>query len=192
MSAGNLDVERLNVQYPGGISARYRWTGSGGGDALFGISEATGEITDYGHLAGPDFERMCRLELRAESPSGAWTARFASPIYDEPAGALWDTAALLLVKYGFGLYAIAPRTGGLAWMHLSGTPTLAVIASSRLDHVVLQTELETIALRTDGDVAWRAAHNEVIVEAQLIAGRLDLTTYAGAPLYLDAASGRAA
>ena len=77
-------------------------------------------------------------------------------------------------------------------MHLSGTPTLAVIASSRLDHVVLQTELETIALRTDGDVAWRAAHNEVIVEAQLIAGRLDLTTYAGAHLYLDAASGRAA
>src|SRR6185436_7183985 len=104
--------------------ARYRWTGSGGGEALFGISEATGEITDYGHLAGSDFERMCRLELRIESPSGTWTARFASPIYDEPQAALWDSVGLLLVKYGFVLYAIEPRAGKLAWSHSSGTPTL--------------------------------------------------------------------
>jgi hypothetical protein len=32
----------------------------------------------------------------------------------------------------------------------------------------------------------------VIVEAALIAGRLDLTTYGGAHVYLDAASGRGA
>src|SRR4051812_38762439 len=105
MTAGETGVERLNVQYPGGISARYRWTGSGGGPALFAISEATGDVVDHGLLAGANPDRMCRLELRVESPSGTWTARFASPIYDEPAGALWDTAGLLLLKYGFVLYA---------------------------------------------------------------------------------------
>ena len=186
------DAERLAVQYPGGISARYRWTGSGGGPALFGISEAAGELSDYGPLAGTNPDRMCRLELRVESPSGDWTARFASPISDEPQGALWDSAGLLLVKYGFVLYALRPRGGVLAWHYVSGTPVLAVLSSTRLDHVLLQTELETIALRADGSVAWRAAHNEVIVEAQLIAGRLDLTTYAGTHVYLDAISGHAA
>ncbi|MEP7158045.1 MAG: hypothetical protein ABI797_01335 [Chloroflexota bacterium] len=192
MTAGEADVERLNVQYPGGISARYRWTGSGGGPALFAISEATGDLTDHGPLAGSDPNRLCRLELRAESPSGTWTARFASPIYDEPHGAFWDTPGLLLIKYGFVLYAIEPRGGGLAWTHLSGTPVLTVLSSTRLDHVLLQSEIETIALRADGSVAWRAAHDDVIVGAALIAGRLDLTTYAGAHVYLDAATGAAA
>jgi hypothetical protein len=192
VTAREVGSERLAVQYPGGISARYRWTGSGGGAALFGISEAAGELTDHGSIAGSDPDRMCRLELRVESPSGPWTARFASPIYDEPQGSLWDTAALLLVKYGFVLYALRPRGGELAWTHMSGTPALAVLSSTRLDHVLLQTELETIALRADGSVAWRAAHDEVIVGAQLIAGRLDLTTYAGTHVYLDAASGQAA
>ena len=192
MSEGETVVERLAVKYPGGISARYRWVGSGAGPALFGISEAAGVMTDHGRLAGPDPDRLCRLELRIESPGGAWTARFASVIYDEPQGALWDSAGLLLVKYGFALYALQARGGELAWTHMSGTPVLAVLTSTRLDHVLLQTELETIALREDGGVAWRAAHNEVVVGAQLIAGRLDLTTYAGAHVYLDAATGRAA
>jgi hypothetical protein len=190
--SSEASVERLAVQYPGGISARYRWTGSGGGPALFAISEALGALTDHGPLAGPDPDRLCRLELRVESPAGAWTARFASPLYDEPQAVLWDSAGLLLVKYGFALYALQARGGALAWSHLSGTPVLAVLASTRLEHVLLQTELETIALRADGSVAWRAAHSEVIVGAQLIAGRLDLTTYAGTHVYLDAATGRSA
>jgi hypothetical protein len=150
-----------------------------------------GTLVDHGSLAGAEPERMCRLELRVESPAGAWTARFASPIYADPSGALWDEAGLLLVAYGFLLYAIEPRSGALTWTHASGSPIVAILASSRLDHVVLQTEIETIALRRDGQVAWRAAHDDVIVDAALTAGRLDLTTYAGAHLYLDAASGRA-
>ena len=133
---------------------------------------------------------MCRLELRVESPTGGWTARFASPIYDEPRGALWDEAGLLVVAYGFAVYALEPRGGGLAWHYSTGTPIVAVLASSRLDHVIMQTEIETIALRRDGAVAWRAAHSDVITGAALIAGRLDLTTYDGAHLYLDAATGR--
>jgi hypothetical protein len=159
---------------------------------MFAISEAVGILTDHGRLVDPDPDHLCRLELHVESPVGGWTARFASPIYDEPRGALWDEAGLLLVGYGFYLYALEPRSGVLAWTRKSGSPVVAVIASSRLDHVLLQTEIETMALRRDGDVAWRAAHGDVIVEAALIAGKLDLTTYGGAHLYLDAASGRAA
>jgi hypothetical protein len=190
VTRARADVERLSVQYPGAIAARYRWTGSGGGPQMFAISEAVGTLTDHGALVSDQPEGMCRLELRVESPVGGWTARFASPIYDEPRGALWDDAGLLLVAYGFVVYALEPRAGGLAWTYTSGTPIVAILASSRLDHVVLQTEIETIALRRDGEVAWRAAHSDVITDAALIAGRLDLTTYTGAHLYLDAASGR--
>jgi hypothetical protein len=130
--------------------------------------------------------------MRVESPAGDWTARFASPIFDEPQAVLWDMPGLLPLKYGFRLYALTARTGQLAWAHVSATPTLAVLASPRLDHVLLQTELETFALRDDGSVAWRAAHGDVVVAAQLIAGRLDLTTYSGQHVYLDATTGVAA
>jgi hypothetical protein len=190
VTQARTDAERLSVQYPGGIAARYRWTGSGGGPEMFAISEGVGALLDHGTLVSDEPDRMCRLELRVESPVGGWTARFASPIYDEPRGALWDEAGLLLVAYGFVVYALEPRAGALAWTYSSGTPIVAILASSRLDHVVLQTEIETIALRRDGEVAWRAAHSDVITDAALIAGRLDLTTYTGAHLYLDAASGR--
>ncbi len=186
------EVARLNVQYPGGFSARYRWVGTGRATELFGVSEASGRLADHGPLVDPSPDRMCRAELRVEGPAGEWTARFASVVYDEPQGVFWDTHSLLLVKYGFVLYALDARAGDLAWSHSSGTPTLAVLASSRLDHVLLQTEIETLALLSDGSVAWRAAHSDVITDVQLIAGRLDLTTYTGAHLYLDAASGRAA
>ena len=57
---------------------------------------------------------------------------------------------------------------------------------------LLQTELETIALRETGEVAWRAAHSDVITDAQLVAGRLDLTTYGGQHVYLDARTGQPA
>jgi hypothetical protein len=128
--------------------------------------------------------------LRVESPAGAWTARLASPVFDEPQGVLVDTANLLLIKYGFAVYAFNARSGELAWSHLTGTPVLTVLSSTRLDHVLMQTELETLALRPDGEVAWRAAHSDVIIDAQLTAGRLDLTTYGGQHVYLDARTGQ--
>ena len=189
--SGRAEVSRLTVQYPGGFVARYRWVGTGHAADLFDVSEATGRLADHGAQVDPQPDRLCRAELRVEGPGGEWTTRFASVIYDEPQGVFWDTHSLLLVKYGFVLYALDARSGALAWSQASGTPAVAVLASSRLDHVLLQTEVETLALRSDGTVAWRAAHSEVITGAQLIAGRLDLTTYTGAHLYLDAASGRA-
>lgn len=188
----SAEVGRLSVQYPGGLAARYRWAGSGRAEEVFGISESTGTLTDHGSLGGEPYENMCRAELRVEGPGGSWTARFASVVFDEPQGVLWDTHGLLLVKYGFRLYALNGRSGELVWSYATGTPALAVLASSRLDHVILQTELETFALRPDGEVAWRAAHNDVITDARLIAGQLDLTTYSGQHLVLDARSGQTA
>jgi outer membrane protein assembly factor BamB len=188
-------IGRQQVQYPGGIAARFRWGSVGHADEVFSISESTGTLSDFAPLvvdAAGESPAVCRAELRVESPVGAWTARFASDIFDQPQGVLWDVPALLLVKYGFHLYAMRARTGELAWSYSTGTPALAVLSSTRLDHVLLQTELETVALRDNGEVAWRAAHSDVITDAQLIAGRLDLTTYSGQHVYLDATSGQQA
>src|SRR4029078_10498398 len=130
--------------------------------------------------------------VRVEGRLGAWTARFASLIYDEPEGALWDTTGLLLVKYGFRMYALGSRTGELAWSHSSGAPVVAVLCSPSFDHLYGQSELETLALDAQGGVVWRATHNDVVVGARLIGGQLVLDSYAGSPLVLDPLSGHSA
>jgi outer membrane protein assembly factor BamB len=185
------EVGRSTVGYPGGLAARYRWGGSGSADEVFALSESGGSLTDHAELAGGDPTRMCRAELRVEGPSGTWTARFASPLFDEPTGLAWDTEAQLVVKYGFRVYGFANRTGQLAWSHLSGTPIVAVLGSPRLAHVIVQSEVETIALDADGEVRWRVAHSDVIAGAELTGGVLTLQTYGGEAAALDPASGRA-
>ena len=178
------------VGYPGGLRVRYRWAGSGGGDAVFALSESGGELFEYGDRAGRTFERLCRAELRAEGPAGTWAARLASPVYDEPAGAAWDTAGLLVVKYGFVTYGLVARTGELRWSHRSGSPVLYVLGSSRLPHILVQAEIETFALEEDGEVRWRVGHSDVVAEAELTGGRLILTSYAGLVSALDPVTGR--
>lgn len=184
------EPQRAAVQYPGGLRARYRWVGSGQAGALEAVSESTGSLMDHGPLVSPDPDRLCRAELRIEGPVGIWTARFASPIWDEPGGLFWDTPGLLVVKYGFATYGLAGRSGELRWWHASRTPVLAVLGSSRLPHVIVQSELETFALREDGDVAWRLAHADVVTEADLVGGRLVLTSYGGLYQPLDPFTGR--
>ena len=110
-------ARRATVQYPGGLAARYRWTGSGEGVAAFGPTEAGGSLEDHGELVSPEPDRLCRAELRVEGPLGAWTARFASVIYDEPRGVFWDAAGLLVIGYGFAAYGLNGRTGELAWTY---------------------------------------------------------------------------
>ena len=185
------EPQQTTVGYPGGLRVRYRWAGTGGGAAVFALSEAGGELFDFGDRAGAGFERMCRTELRAEGPAGAWAARLASPIFDAPAGLAWDTEGLLVVKYGFMTYALAARTGTLRWSHRSGSPVLAVLGSSRLPHVLVQAEIETFALEADGEVRWRVGHSDVVAEADLVGGRLVLTSYAGLVSALDPGTGRA-
>lgn len=185
-----IEVQRATVAYPGGLAARYRWGGSGSADQVFLLTEGGGSLTDHAALAGGDPSRMCRAELRVEGPLGTWTVRLASPVFDEPAGLLWDSEALLVVTYGFLAYAFASRTGELAWSHRSGTPLVALLGSTRLPHVVLQSEVETVALDAAGGTLWRVAHQDVIASAELLGGNLALTSYGGAVALLDAQTGR--
>ena len=69
---------------------------------------------------------------------------------------------------------------------------LAVLGSSRLAHVLVQAEIETFAIEADGAVAWRVAHSDVVTDAELVGGRLVLTSFAGQVIALDPASGRPA
>ena len=184
------EAQRATVQYPGGLAARYRWGGSGSAEEVFALSEARGALVDHVELAGGDPQRMCRAELRIEGPTGEWTARFASPVFDEPAGLLWDTEATLIVKYGFRAYGLASRGGELRWTHLSGTPIVAVLGSPRLAHVIVQSEVETVALDGAGGVRWRVAHSDVIAAVELLAGTLTLTTYGGGIAALDPVTGQ--
>jgi outer membrane protein assembly factor BamB len=180
------------VGYPGGLRARYRWAGSGQGAAVFALSEAGGALHEYGGLVSPAFERLCRAELRIEGPGGSWAARFASPLFDAPSGVAWDTAGLLVVTYGFLTYALDARTGELRWSHRSGSPLVIALGSSRLDHVIVQAEVETFAIEADGAVRWRVAHSDVVAAAELVGGRLVLTSYGGLVSALDLATGRPA
>jgi outer membrane protein assembly factor BamB len=187
-----LEPRHAAITFPGGLRAALRWTGSGGGAGLFALSEAGGPLTDLGELSGPDPELRCRAEIRVETPSGPWTVRLASLVNDEPAGLAWDTEGLLLVKYGFHVYAFEARTGALRWSHRSATPLLVLLGSSRLPHVLAQAEVETFALRGDGEVAWRVAHSDVVIAAELVGGSLVLTSFDGQARALDPLTGRGA
>lgn len=180
------------ITYPGGLRARWRWGGSGQARAVFALSEVGGSLVDVGPEVSATPDDLCRAELRVDGPAGGWTVRFASTLNDEPAAQLWDTAGQLVVKYGFHGYGIEARTGVPAWRHRSATPLLAVFASSRLRHVLLQAELETFAIEADGTVAWRIAHSDVVTEAAMVGGRLVLTAYGGGVNAIDPATGRAA
>ncbi len=180
----------LVVAYPGGLRARWRWAGSGRAADVFALSEVGGELADHGPLVSTEPDALCRAELRVDGPGGAWTARFASTISDDPAGLAWDSAGLLVVKYGFHTYGLAAREGSLHWSHRSATPVLEVLGSSRLPHVLVQAELETFALEAGGAVGWRVAHSDVVTGAELVGGRLVLTSYRGEVTALDPATGR--
>ena len=189
MSAEPRDA---TVSYPGGFRARWRWGGSGQAAAVFALSEAGGALLDHGPLVVEDPDARCRAELRVDGPAGAWSARFASTVHDEPAAIYWDTSALLVVKYGFHVYGLEARGDALRWTHRAATPVLAVLASSRLRHVLVQSELETFAIEEDGAVGWRIAHSDVVTGAELVGGRLVLTSYSGQLNAVDPATGRSA
>jgi outer membrane protein assembly factor BamB len=178
------------IGYPGGLRARWRWAGSGRGPAVFALTEAGGSLEDLGPLVSSTPDELCRAELRIDGPAGAWTKRFASTIYDEPAGLVWDDPGLFVVKYGFHTYAFGSRTGELRWTHRSASPLLAILGSPRLAHLLVQAEIETFAIEADGTVGWRIAHSDVVSEANLIGGRLVLTSYTGQATALDPATGR--
>ena len=180
------------IVYPGGLRARWRWGGSGQAQQVFALSEVGGDLIDLGPEIADDPDALCRAELRADGPRGAWTVRFASLIYDEPRAIYWDSAGILVVAYGFHAYGLDSATGAARWVHRSATPLIALLGSPRLAHVLLQSEVETFAVEPDGEVAWRVAHSDVVTAAELIGGRLVLTGFDGQANVLDPATGRQA
>ena len=186
------EPRNATITYPGGLRARWRWGGSGQGPAVFALSEAGGTLHDLGTRVSPEPDALCRAELRLEGPRGAWTARFASTIFDEPRATYWDTVGLLVVSYGFHTYGLDAATGELRWDHRSGTPIVALLGTPRLGHVLVQAEIETFALEPDGTVGWRVAHSDVVIAAELLGGRLVLTGFDGQVNALDPVTGRPA
>jgi hypothetical protein len=186
------EPRNASVAYPGGLRARWRWGGSGHATEVFALSEAGGTLVDLGPRVSSDPDALCRAELRLEGPRGAWTARFASTIYDEPRAIYWDTEALLVIAYGFHSFGLDASTGEARWEHRSATPILALLGSPRLPHVIVQSEIETFAIEADGTVGWRVAHSDVVTAAALVGGRLVLTGFDGQHNALDPATGRPA
>jgi outer membrane protein assembly factor BamB len=186
------EPRNATVTYPGGLRARWRWGGSGSGPAVFALTEAGGSLIDLGPTVSSDPEALCRAELRIEGPRGAWTVRFASLIHDDPRALHWDSGGLLVVAYGFHTYGLETATGEARWDHRSASPIVALLASPRLAHVLVQSEVETFAIEPDGTVAWRLAHSEVVVGADLVGGRLVLTGFGGQVTALDPTTGRTA
>jgi hypothetical protein len=184
------EPRNATITYPGGLRARWRWGGSGSGPDVFALSEAGGALIDLSSTVAPDPDPLCRAELRLEGPRGAWSARFASLIHDEPRALHWDTAGLLVVAYGFHTYGLEVASGEPRWNHRSATPLIALLGSPRLAHVIVQSELETFAIEPDGAVAWRIAHSDVVSAADLVGGRLVLTSFASQVTALDPATGR--
>ena len=192
MAAVSDEPRNATVTYPGGLRARWRWGGSGSGPAVFALTEAGGSLIDLGPTVSADPDALCRAELRIEGPRGAWTVRFASLIHDDPRAIHWDSAGLLVVAYGFHTYGLETATGEARWDHRSASPIVALLASPRLAHVLVQSEVETFAIEPDGTVAWRLAHSEVVVGADLVGGRLVLTGFGGQVTALDPTTGRTA
>jgi hypothetical protein len=184
------EPRNATITYPGGLRARWRWGGSGQSAAVFALSEAGGTLHDLGPRVSDDPDDLCRAELRIDGPRGAWTARFASTIYDEPRALYWDSEAVLVVAYGFHTFGLDAATGEPRWEHRSATPIVALLGSSRLRHVLVQAEIETFALEADGTVGWRVAHSDVVTAAELLGGRLMLTGFDGQVNALDPSTGR--
>ena len=189
--AATPEPRNATITYPGGLRARWRWGGSGQSAAVFALSEAGGTLIDLGPRVSADPDALCRAELRLDGPRGAWTARFASTIHDEPRATYWDTVGLLVVSYGFHTFGLDATTGEARWEHRSATPLIGLFGSPRLDHVVVQSELETFAIESDGTVAWRIAHTDVVTAAEFIGGRLVLTGFDGQVNAVDPVTGRA-
>lgn len=180
------------VRFPGAIRARLRWGGSGQATEVFALTESGGSLTDHGPIVTTEPDRLCRAEVRVDAPGATWTVRLASAIHDRPRAIFWDTPGLLVVSYGFHTYGLAARSGELRWWHRSHSPIVEVLGSARLDHALVQAEVETFAIEADGTVAWRVAHSDVVASAELVAGRLILTSYAGLLSALDPVTGRVA
>jgi len=94
------------------------------------------------------------------------------------------------VAYGFHTFGLDVAGGDARWDHRSASPIIGLLGSSRLAHVIVQSEIETFAIEADGSVAWRVAHSDVVTAVELVGGRLVVTGFDGQVRAMDPATGR--
>ena len=128
-----------------------------------------GTLIDLGPHVSEDPDALCRAELRLEGPRGAWTARFASVIYDEPRALYWDTAGLLVVAYGFHAFGLDAGDRRAALGAPLGDATDRAAGLSAAGPRPRPVGARDVRDRPDGTVAWRVAHSDVVTAADLSA-----------------------
>ena len=117
--------------------------------------------------------------MRLEGPRGAWAARFASTIYDEPRGLYWDTADLLVVAYGFHTFGLDAAEGEA----LASFGQLEILPSEEVDAAQVRRRIaeRRETLRGEVERAERKLSNQGFVSnapAEVVeAEREKLTTY---------------
>ena len=174
------EPRNATITYPGGLRARWRWGGSGSAaGGLRAVARPAATLIDLGPRVAAEPGRAVprRAPARGTARRLDGALRVAHP--RRAAGAALGHAGLLVVAYGFHTYGLEAATGEARWDHRSATPIIALLGSSRLAHVIVQSEIETFAIEPDGTVAWRVAHSDVVTAAELVGGRLVLTGFDG-------------
>ena len=140
---------------------------------------------------GGDFDALCRAELRIEAPGGAWTARLASTIFDEPAALFWDNARPVRrevrlphvrVRRPFGRPALVSPLRDAA------PRGIRVAATGPRRRPVRDRDVRDRARRRRSPGGSPTPTSSP--GAELVGGRLVLTSYGGAATALDPATGR--
>ena len=123
------------------------------------MSEVGGTLTDHGSLVSADPDRLCRAELRVEGPLGALDGAVRVGHQRRTRPACCGTprgCCSCATASGSTPSRAAPAT--CAGAATAARPWSRSLGSSRLDHVIVQSEIETVALDGAGSVVWRLAH----------------------------------
>jgi prolyl-tRNA editing enzyme YbaK/EbsC (Cys-tRNA(Pro) deacylase) len=158
-----IDVVEVSAprRYPGGLAAFIGGQAAEGGCRLR-PERSRGSLADHGSLPRGAERARCRAEL-----VGGRSAPGPSGLADRPATgpALGRTGPLVVAGF------MATRSSGGRASCAGATPRHAQrrrLGSSRLDTLVRARSGRRH--RSDASVAWRAAHDEVVIEAEMVGG----------------------
>jgi hypothetical protein len=179
------EPHNATVTYPGGLRARWRWAGSGQGGGGLRVDRGRGLAARLGTRVSTDPDALCRAEIRLEGPRGRVDRTLRIDDLRRAGRARLGYRRLLVVKYGFHTFGLDAAAGRASLGAPSAVAGDRPLGSSRLPHVLVQTEIETFAIEADGTVAWRVAHSDVVTAAELVGGRLVLTSFDGLVVALD-------
>ena len=181
------------IAFPGGLRASLRWAGSGRAAEVFALTEAGGPLVDLGELAGPDPDERCRAEIRRRDAGRAVDGparlddqrRAGGPAVGLRGPARHQVRVPRLRVRRADRRAGAGATGARRRCSSSSARPGCRTSSPR-------PRSRPSRSRRDGEVAWRVAHSDVVTEAELVGGRLVLTSFDGQVRAIDPLTGRSA